>query len=306
MQLDLFVKNVPTLLVKVFEINTANFYRTQLREVDTDINLDGLVANDEKTHQYDEPPLRRVARRFEFPELTKPGVYVIDFIGNGKSSRALVRKGRLRAARRRPAPPGRSSPSSTRRTSRCRTRSCGSAGRSTRPTRTADRPCRSARAGPPADRAAQRRVRLPRLRSSTSRRATASSPAFTSIAKSLLTQRIAPVLVRPALFLNGRPVSVKLLEEVKLRITSTDHRRHRDRRPRCPTSSCSRTASRSTSSASRRGWRRSSVTLTAKVKSLSRSKPIDLAAGRDVRAQRDRPDRQDRGPAPGAVRRRTT
>ena len=35
-------------------------------------------------------------QQFEFPQLTKPGVYVIDFIGNGKSSRALVRKGRLR------------------------------------------------------------------------------------------------------------------------------------------------------------------------------------------------------------------
>ena len=29
-------------------------------------------------------------------ELNKPGVYVIDFIGGGKSSRALIRKGRLR------------------------------------------------------------------------------------------------------------------------------------------------------------------------------------------------------------------
>ena len=37
-----------------------------------------------------------MAQRFEFPKLTKPGVYVIDFIGAGKSSRALVRKGRLR------------------------------------------------------------------------------------------------------------------------------------------------------------------------------------------------------------------
>src|SRR5262249_3139319 len=74
----------------------GNFYRTQLREVDTDINLDGLVPNAEETHKFEEPPLRRVARTFEFRELTRPGVYVIDFIGSGKSSRALVRKGRLK------------------------------------------------------------------------------------------------------------------------------------------------------------------------------------------------------------------
>src|SRR5262249_40050017 len=49
-----------------------------------------------QTHDYSEPPLRRVSRRFAFPQLKRPGVYVIDFIGAGKSSRALIRKGKLR------------------------------------------------------------------------------------------------------------------------------------------------------------------------------------------------------------------
>ncbi|MHB8861931.1 MAG: hypothetical protein ACYC6N_05975 [Pirellulaceae bacterium] len=93
---DLQVKNVPTLIVKVYEINTFNYYQQNQREVNTDINLDGLVANFEQTHQYSEPSVRRVARHFEFPELTRPGVYVIDFIGNGKNSRAVIRKGQLR------------------------------------------------------------------------------------------------------------------------------------------------------------------------------------------------------------------
>ncbi|MEE8451994.1 MAG: hypothetical protein V3R99_08775 [Thermoguttaceae bacterium] len=93
--LDLDVKNVGTLIVKVFEINTQNFYRQKLTEVDTDINLDGLVANEEKTYTYEEPPLGRVRRHFEFDSLARPGVYVVDFIGNGKSSRALIRKGKL-------------------------------------------------------------------------------------------------------------------------------------------------------------------------------------------------------------------
>ncbi len=94
--LELHTKNVSTLMVKVFEINTKNFYRNELREIDTDINLDGLVANIEETNGYAEPPLRRVTRKFEFPQLTRPGIYVIDFIGNGRSSRALIRKGSLR------------------------------------------------------------------------------------------------------------------------------------------------------------------------------------------------------------------
>lgn len=93
--LDVHVKNVSTLIVKVFEINTQSYYREHQREVDTDINLDGLVANIEETHKYADPPLRRVTRKFEFPSLNKAGVYVIDLIGNGRSSRALVRKGKL-------------------------------------------------------------------------------------------------------------------------------------------------------------------------------------------------------------------
>src|SRR5207244_7240843 len=95
-KLELNVKNVPSLIVKVFEVNTGTVYRTKLHEVDTDLNLDGLVANSERVVKYDDSPFRRVTRKFDFPELTKPGVYVVDFIGAGKSSRALVRKGHLR------------------------------------------------------------------------------------------------------------------------------------------------------------------------------------------------------------------
>lgn len=94
-QLDLFVKNVEKLIVKVYEVNTRNFYQRYGRQVNTDIALDGLIANHEVTWEYDEAPVLRKKRHFEFPDLQKPGVYVIDFIGNGKSSRAVIRKGEL-------------------------------------------------------------------------------------------------------------------------------------------------------------------------------------------------------------------
>ena len=96
--IELNVKNVKTMLVKVFELNTENYYKQKLRPLNTDINLDGLLANKETVHDYDEAPFRRVKRRFEFPEMSKAGAYVVDFIGNGKSSRALIIKGKLRFA----------------------------------------------------------------------------------------------------------------------------------------------------------------------------------------------------------------
>ncbi len=224
-RLDLFVKNVPTLLVKVYEINTVNFYRTHKREVDTDVNLDGLVANAEQAHAYGEPPLRRVGRKFEFPQLNRPGVYVIDFIGSGKSSRALVRKGRLRPI---------VTPST--------------AGHKVTVVDDADRPVKDAMLwlGGQEYHADKDGAILVPFSTNPGRQPIVLSrgdlgaqfacldylqhqpESFHLSAgihvdrEALLSQRIATLLVRPGLYLNGQPVSTKLLEEVRLRITATD------------------------------------------------------------------------------------
>ena len=95
-RLDVVLKNTPTLLIKVYEINAETYYRQNLREVDTDIELDGLTANHEETVEIDQSPLRQTKRQFAFPQIKKPGVYVVDFLANGRSSRALIRKGELR------------------------------------------------------------------------------------------------------------------------------------------------------------------------------------------------------------------
>ena len=94
-KLTAFVKNVPALLVKVYEINTFNYYRETGQPLNLALNLDGLVASSERRLEYRETPEHRVARTFEFPELKGRGAYVVELIGNGKSSRALVQKGRL-------------------------------------------------------------------------------------------------------------------------------------------------------------------------------------------------------------------
>ena len=99
-RLSVFVKNVPKLIVKIYEINALNYYRTTLAPIGADIDLEGLVATSEKTCGYDLAPVLRVERSFEFPELKSPGTYVVEFIGNGRSSRALIQKGSLRCQSR--------------------------------------------------------------------------------------------------------------------------------------------------------------------------------------------------------------
>lgn len=99
--LEAALKNVPRLTVKVFDLDAAAYYREHRTEVDAGIELDGLVANQERTFDYkDMPPARRHVERVTFPELKQSGLYVVEWVGNGVSSRALVRKGRLRFIQR--------------------------------------------------------------------------------------------------------------------------------------------------------------------------------------------------------------
>ena len=98
--IDVDVKNVPTLLVKVYAIDAFRYYVERQREVDTSIELDGLIPNHEQTVIYKESPLRRVRRGFALPMLQEPGTYLVEFVGNGISSRAVIRKGGLRAVDR--------------------------------------------------------------------------------------------------------------------------------------------------------------------------------------------------------------
>ena len=95
--LDLAVKNVPELSVRIFEINTLGHLLEHAKEIDTDIPLDGLTPTFEFVVASNADPLARSIRHVDLPQLAKPGVYVVDFVGNGRSSRAIVRKGRLRA-----------------------------------------------------------------------------------------------------------------------------------------------------------------------------------------------------------------
>ena len=98
---DVTVKNTPKLLVKIYEVNTLNFFLTQKRQLNTDLNLDGLVANSEETRDLDIGPFKRAKQSFQFPGLKgKRGAWIIEFIGGGRSSRALVRVGQWQALQR--------------------------------------------------------------------------------------------------------------------------------------------------------------------------------------------------------------
>ncbi len=219
--LDLDVKHVDTLLVKVFEINTFNFHAEREQDVDASIELDGLVASEETVHTYDESPLRRVRRSFSFPALSQPGTYVVELIGNGMSSRAVIRKGALQVVER-----------------------VGAAGHVCRVLDEAGQHLRDASiwmAGRQYEPDEQGEIAIPFSTEPGTRKLVLRHGELSALAEfqhqaetyelfagisidreSLIADATATILVRPTLQVNGRAASLALLEDVVLTITSRD------------------------------------------------------------------------------------
>lgn len=91
------LKNVPKMHIKIFEFNSLNYYKKNCAPFKTDVNLDGLIASYEKNLEFDKVSAHvKFRHNFEFPELDqKIGLFVIEFISNGYSSRAIIKKGTL-------------------------------------------------------------------------------------------------------------------------------------------------------------------------------------------------------------------
>lgn len=98
LQVDL--KRVDSLLVKIYEMQTFNYYTTHKAPVDQAVDLDGMVPTFERKLDTAADPGRRIRHTLEFPEITDRGVYVVELIGNGVSSRALLNVGHLEVVTR--------------------------------------------------------------------------------------------------------------------------------------------------------------------------------------------------------------
>ena len=98
--LQVELKNVSQLIVKIYKINTLNHYRNRQEPINTDIDLDGLVANVEKKIEYSQAAQLRHAESIALPDLSGRGVWVVDLLGGGQRCRAVILKGSLVALER--------------------------------------------------------------------------------------------------------------------------------------------------------------------------------------------------------------
>ena len=93
----MYIKNIASLQVKVYEINTEFYCRLKKREFDDKVDLDGLVAAVTETKTYNQAPIHKHLETFKFESVDKAerGLFIIEFVGGGLSSRAVIKKGGL-------------------------------------------------------------------------------------------------------------------------------------------------------------------------------------------------------------------
>lgn len=102
--LTLDVKNVKKMRLAVYALDPFEACSTLGGDVKSDIDLDGAVPTLERTVDYSRhAAIVRHTETLALPELKSAGLYVVECSGAGVCSRALVRKGRLRAVERRDA-----------------------------------------------------------------------------------------------------------------------------------------------------------------------------------------------------------
>ncbi|XZE53298.1 hypothetical protein SH139x_005033 [Planctomycetaceae bacterium SH139] len=98
LQVDL--KHVDELIIRVYEINSEAYYRNTNKLINTDIDLDGLVATSEQRFNYSQPAILRHRESIELPSVSGRGVWVVDLLGGGLRARAILRRGNLRFTER--------------------------------------------------------------------------------------------------------------------------------------------------------------------------------------------------------------
>ncbi|RYD37201.1 MAG: hypothetical protein EOP85_17775, partial [Verrucomicrobiaceae bacterium] len=101
--LSLDLKNTPSLLVRVYELDLPAQLDNDGKEPTVEIDLDGLVPHHERTLTWEQAPLVSHRETVALPELAGPGAWLVDFTSGQVSARALIRKGHLNAFQERTA-----------------------------------------------------------------------------------------------------------------------------------------------------------------------------------------------------------
>jgi len=94
---EFFCKNNPKIQVNVYDVSAKNYYKEKLNEIPVSLSLSGSQSIAEFTLSIEQPSIRRTVESLPLKVLEgRRGVFMVDLIGNGVTTRALIRKGELR------------------------------------------------------------------------------------------------------------------------------------------------------------------------------------------------------------------
>ena len=98
-RIEFDIKNIKSINVNIYEINTENYYLTKKTPLTSLINVEGVISSQSFDLKIEggENPLKRIRKSIDFNQIpkNKRGVYLIEIIGNGISSRIIIKKGKL-------------------------------------------------------------------------------------------------------------------------------------------------------------------------------------------------------------------
>merc|ERR1719285_1047047 len=96
-ELDIILKNVPSIIVNVYQVCAEAYYVQKLENVPADLNLAGCEPFGSFEVTYDQSPMALVKDKIRISSLSnKRGLFFIDILGGDIGVRAVIRKGSLR------------------------------------------------------------------------------------------------------------------------------------------------------------------------------------------------------------------
>ena len=96
-ELNIEIKNIKTLYINIYEINTENYYYSNKINFDENISLEGIMPTFEDKLNFNEKPQLLLDKKISLSKIPKKrGLFVIELIGNGHVSRAVIQRGNLK------------------------------------------------------------------------------------------------------------------------------------------------------------------------------------------------------------------
>ena len=98
-KIDIDFKNIKSINVSTYEINTENYYLETKAPLNSLFNIEGIIASNNMDIKIEggENPFKRIRKTIELNQIEKgkPGIFLVEILGKGISSRIIIKRGRL-------------------------------------------------------------------------------------------------------------------------------------------------------------------------------------------------------------------